>query len=35
LERVASIGGWDTYGRDYVAVLESLMVPGARSEVTA
>ena len=35
LERVVSLGGWDTYGRDYVAVLESLMVPGARSEVTA
>ena len=24
LERVASIGGWDTYGRNYVAVLEAL-----------
>ena len=24
LERVARIGGWDTYGRDYVAVLEAL-----------
>ncbi len=24
LERVARIGGWDTYGRDYVAVLETL-----------
>ena len=25
LSRVKSIGGWDTYGRDYVAVLEALM----------
>jgi len=25
LERVAHIGGWDTYGRNYVAVLEALM----------
>jgi len=24
LERVARIGGWDSYGRDYVAVLEAL-----------
>ena len=24
LERVAHIGGWDTYGRDYVAVLDAL-----------
>ena len=35
LERVASIGGWDTYGRDYIAALESLTAPGARSEVVA
>lgn len=35
LERVARIGGWDTYGRDYVAVLESLMARGARRGVSA
>jgi len=35
LERVASIGGWDTYGRDYIAALESLTAPGARSGVVA
>ena len=35
LERVVSIGGWDTYGRDYVAVLESLTASSLRSEVAA
>ena len=35
LERVVSLGGWDTYGRDYVAALESLTAPGARSGVVA
>jgi glycosyltransferase involved in cell wall biosynthesis len=33
LERVTRIGGWDSYGRDYVAVLESLTVPTAREAV--
>lgn len=33
LERVARIGGWDTYGRDYVAVLETLTA--ARREALA
>ncbi len=35
LERVVRIGGWDTYGRAYVAVLESLMMPETRREVPA
>jgi len=35
LERVTRLGGWDTYGHNYVAVLESLMVPTARREVAA
>lgn len=30
LARVTRIGGWDTYGRDFVAVLESLTTAGAR-----
>lgn len=34
-ERVVGLGGWDTYGRDYVAVLEALTMPTARREVPA
>ena len=33
LERVASIGGWDTYGRNYVAVLEALMADRQEAQV--
>lgn len=33
LERVARIGGWDTYGCGYVAALESLTTPATRQEV--
>jgi starch synthase len=34
LERVARIGGWETYGRDYVAVLETVTTPAARREAS-
>ena len=33
LERVASIGGWDTYGRNYVAVLEALTANRQEAQV--
>ena len=33
LERVAHIGGWDTYGRNYVAVLEALMADRQEAQV--
>ncbi len=34
-KRVATIGGWDTYGHEYVAMLDALTTPAARQEVTA
>ena len=33
LERVASIGGWDTYGHNYVAVLEALTANRQEAQV--